>query len=48
MDFCHLIIVPLIALRANIRLLLLVRGKEPPILTFINLYVTLHEIDGTI
>ena len=42
--------VPLILYRATITLLLLVREKEkePPILTFLNLYVTLHEIHGKI
>ena len=33
--------------RATIRLLLLVREKKPPILTFLNLYLTLHKIHGS-
>ena len=32
----------------TIRSLLLVREKEPPTWTFMNLYVTLHEIHGSI
>ena len=38
--FSHARIVPLILHRANIRIFLLVRGKELSILTFVNLYVT--------
>ena len=48
MNFFHLKIVPLILHRATIRLLLLVREKEPSVLTFLNLYVTLNEIHGSI
>ena len=43
--FIHLRIAPLILHRATIRLLLLIREKQPPILTFL---VTLHEIHGSI
>ena len=43
MEFFHLRIVPLILHTAIVRLLLLVREKELPILTFLNLYVTLNE-----
>ena len=46
--FIHLRIAPLILHRATIRLLLLIREKEPPILTFLGLYVNLHEIHGSI
>ena len=46
--FLHLRIIPLILHTATIRLLLLVRGKKPPVLTFLNLYVTLNGIDGSI
>ena len=38
----------LILNRTTIRLFLLVREKEPPIGTFMNLYVTSHEIHGSI
>ena len=33
---------------ATIGLTMSVRDKEPPILTFLNLYVTLHDIHGSI
>ena len=33
---------------ASIRLLFLVKGKEPPILKCLNFSVTLHEIDSSI
>ena len=48
MNFFHLRIVSLILNRATIRVLFRVREKEPPILTFFNLYVTLHEIHDSI
>ena len=38
----------LILNRATKRLLLLVTEKEPPLLTVINLYMTLHETNGSI
>ena len=44
----RLTIVPLILYRATITLSLLVREKEPLILTFLNLYVTLHKINGSV
>ena len=47
-NFFHLRIVPLILPGAIIRLLLLVREKEPPILIFLNLYVTFNKIHGSI
>ena len=46
--FFHLTIVPSVLNRATIRLLLLVREIESPILTFINLYVALHQIRGSL
>ena len=42
MNFFHLRIVPLILHRAIVRLLLLVRETEPPILALLNLYMTLN------
>ena len=46
--FLRLRIVPLILHRATVRLLLLVREKELPILTSLNFYVTLSGIHGSI
>ena len=46
--FSHLRIVPLILYSDIIMLLLLLKENEPPILTFPKLYVTLHEIHGSI
>ena len=45
--FSHLKIAPLILHRPTIRLLLFVREKGPPIVTFINLYMALHEVHGS-
>ena len=48
MIFFHLRIIPDIILHmATIGLTMSVRDKEPPILTFLNLYVTLHDIHGS-
>ena len=47
MIFFHLRIIPDIILHmATIGLTMSVRDKEPP--TFLNLYVTLHDIHGSI
>ena len=46
--FFHLIIVPFISHKATMILVLLAREKEPPILTFLNLYENLNEIHGSI
>ena len=46
--FIHVRIILLILHRATVRLLWLVREKEPQILTFLNLYVTLNGIQGRI
>ena len=40
--------VTLILHRTTIRSLLLVKEKESPVLAFLNLYVTLHEIPGSL
>ena len=46
--FSHLRILPLILHRATTRLLLLVREKELPISTFLNIYVVLNETNDRI
>ena len=46
--FIHVRIILLILHRATVRLLWLVREKEPQTLTFLNLYVTLNGIQGSI
>ena len=48
MIFFYLRIVALILYRATIRLLLLVKEKKRPILTFLKFYVALHEILASI
>ena len=48
-EFCfHLRIIPFISHRVTIILFLLVREKEKPILTFLNLYENLNKIHGSI
>ena len=48
MIFFLLRIIPDIILHmATIGLTMSVRDKEPPILTFLNLHVTLHDIHGS-